>query len=137
MFILGQDDGTNIGPFKTLDEALLCDIQAMAAYSVTAYQTRAQRLLRLATPWDELTETGLEAWRDAASKLVDDVDHVIFEVILHVGSNQALTLDDPAELYKDLVFDENLSEPKDYIDGAITMAEAAWERQEEKRFERD
>ena len=95
MFILMEDDGTPYGPFDSAQAAVRCDLKSMAIFSLPDYQPRAKTLLDLLS--SDLTKTGMVAWWAAATKLVEDVDHVIFEVKLITALTKG-EVPDPASL---------------------------------------
>jgi hypothetical protein len=99
MFVLMLDDGKAYGPFETVEEAVKCDLQAMAIYSLPEYQTRAAALLRTADRQFDSPD-----WADARA-LVEEVDHIVFEWKMVVGD----------DLY-DQVFGGPLHTPQSYLD---------------------
>ena len=103
MFILGYDDGHNVGPFDSLASALRYDLKQIAENATTEDFAERARLLLLAPDLRAGLPRMSEDEIAVAKVLVSEVDHLIFEIILHVNSSHSAFGDKTFDDYENLI----------------------------------
>ena len=103
MFILGLDDGSNYGPFETLDEVLHYDLEQMVLEGLPEYHDRAIAILA--------------NWREQdAEDLVVRGDHLIFEIKQVVTSSHSPFIGKSEEVYQNMIgFSIDLIKPNAFL----------------------